>query len=166
MFYRLGLYHGMNITMKCTTYHLFGRRFFGSLISSYPHLISRKNLRLKSEPDFHSVDVDLEFGEVVEYKFVEFGRHGSDVKWEDLGGEKNRTLKVDDKMEETFGKVVLLPVERFAEPGGSEGDHTARFYQGVKERGEISVRKVLNQLLGGGNSKIFFEIFTPRNDPI
>ena len=54
----------------------------------------------------------------------------------------------------------------FAEPGGSEGDHTARFYQGVKERGEISVRKVLNQLLGGGNSKIFVEIFTPRNDPI
>lgn len=105
--------------------------------------------RLKSEPDFHSVDVDLEFGEVVEYKFVEFGRHGSDVKWEDLGGEKNRTLKVDDKMEETFGKVVLLPVERFAEPGGSEGDHTARFYQGVKERGEISVRKVLNQLFVG-----------------
>ena len=107
------------------------------------------NLRLKSEPDFHSVDVDLVEGEVVEYKFVEFGRHGSDVKWEDLGGEKNRTLKVDDKME-MFGKVVLLPVERFAEPGGSEGDHTARFYQGVKERGEISVRKVLNQLLGGG----------------
>lgn len=103
--------------------------------------------------------MDLAEGEVVEYKFVEF-RNGSDVKWEDLGGERNRTLKVDDKME-MFGKVVLLPVERFAEPGGSEGDHTARFYQGVKERGEISVRKVLNQFLGGGNSNIFLE-FSPR----
>ena len=52
----------------------------------------------------NQVDVDMEpTGEVVEYKFVEF-QHG-DVKWEDLGGGKNRTLKVDDKME-MFGKVV------------------------------------------------------------
>ena len=42
-----------------------------------------------------------------------------------------------------------MPVVRFAEPGGGESDHTARFYQGVKERGEISIRKVLEQLFVG-----------------
>ena len=35
------------------------------------------------------------------------------------------------------GQTVLLPVVRFAEPGGGESDHTARFYQGVKAYGSV-----------------------------
>eukprot|EP00913_Durusdinium_trenchii_P031664 g29651.t2 len=52
-------------------------------------------------------------------------------------------LKADSGETDPDSGALLLPVERFAEPGGSESDHTARFYQGVKERQEISVRKVL-----------------------
>ena len=103
------------------------------------------NARLQSEPDFHWVDVDVpEAGrERVEYKFVE---RGNGVKWEDLGGHQNRVLELDAQGD---GPLALLPVVRFAEPGGGESDHTARFYQGVKERGEISIRKVLDQLYVG-----------------
>lgn len=112
--------------------------------------------RLRSEPDFHSADIEIQSNEPIEYKFVE---RGSGVKWEDLGGQKNRIVKLDKLDEDahriTYRKneanevILLLPVERFAEPGGSEGDHTARFYQGVKERGEISVQKILRNLFVG-----------------
>lgn len=104
--------------------------------------------RLQSEPDFHWVDVpfkDLPADGSVEYKFVELD--GAKVKWEDLGSPKqNRRLELDS---ERAGDVALLPVVRFAEGNGGESDHTGRFYQGVKDRGEISVRRVLSQLFVG-----------------
>ena len=129
---------------------------------------------------------------------------GQSVKWEDLGGQQNRILDLEgraiqggprsldqDRFYQVFifvsvpgqgedDQTVLLPVVRFAEPGGGESDHTARFYQGVcgfvgasfsdarlvhavdpsvlveasrtlqvKERGEISIRKILSQLYVG-----------------
>ena len=87
------------------------------------------NARLQSEPDFHWADVDIpEAGsERIEYKFVERGSDG--VKWEELGGHQNRVLELETQED---GQAILLPVVRFAEPGGGESDHTARFYQGVK----------------------------------
>jgi len=84
----------------------------------------------------------------VEYKFVELGDGGA--RWEELGGGGNRVLLLDDEaLLEGPEPVRLLPVERFAEPGGSEHDHTGRFYSGVKERQEISVRKVVGQVFLG-----------------
>lgn len=107
--------------------------------------------RLRSEPDYHSADIEIPElnSETIEYKFIECS---SEIKWEDLGGQKNRNLKLEeDNVTHTDDgeALLLLAVERFAEPGGSEHDHTSRFYQGVKDRGEISVRKVLNQLFVG-----------------
>ena len=61
-----------------------------------------------------------------------------------MGAAQNRRLSVGAPE----GSVRLLPVERFAEPGGSESDHTARFYQGVKSRNEISVRQAGVESLG------------------
>jgi len=106
--------------------------------------------RLQSEPDFHWCDVTLPafcgtLDPAVEYKFIELDGQGN-VRWEELRGTTNRRLVFNG---ETTNEVVLLPVERFAEGGGSECDHTGRFYQGVKERKEISVRRVLAQLFVG-----------------
>eukprot|EP00929_Paragymnodinium_shiwhaense_P119565 TRINITY_DN91468_c0_g1_i1.p1 TRINITY_DN91468_c0_g1~~TRINITY_DN91468_c0_g1_i1.p1 ORF type:complete len:339 (+),score=67.40 TRINITY_DN91468_c0_g1_i1:89-1105(+) len=111
--------------------------------------------RLQSEPDFHSVDVripaDAIKGGKVEYKFIDLPPAGTDVngnvRWEQLGGQQNRLLVAEDGADSDG--VLLLPVEKFAEGNGSEADHTGRFYQGVKERGEISVRRVTSQLLVG-----------------
>ena len=43
-------------------------------------------------------------------------------------------MKADSGETDPDSGALLLPVERFAEPGGSESDHTARFYQGVPRR--------------------------------
>lgn len=104
--------------------------------------------RLQSEPDFHWVDVALPEDALhrqpqIEYKFIE--RSGSGIRWEDLGQAKNRYLRVDG---EKAGEVHLLPVERFGE-GASESDHTGRFYSGVKERCEISIRRATSQIFIG-----------------
>ncbi|CAJ1333330.1 unnamed protein product [Effrenium voratum] len=107
------------------------------------------DMRLQSEPDFHWADIfcpEVLAGEKVEYKFLE--KHGHGVKWEELGANKNRCLD-RGAFSDSTSPLVLLEVVRFADPNGAESDHTARFYQGVKERGEISIRKVLNNLYVG-----------------
>lgn len=105
--------------------------------------------RLQSEPDYHWVDVALpvdacSLQPAMQYKFLELDHSGA--RWEELPGNGNRELRLDG---ERAGEVLLLPVERFAESKGGESDHTARFYEGVKTRGEISVRRVLGQLFVG-----------------
>lgn len=104
--------------------------------------------RLGSEPDMHYVDLPVPTGIRHEYKFVEMCDGA--VRWEELGAGGNRQLEVGDTLNDEFvDGVYLLPVERFAEPGGAESDHTSRFYQGVKDRGEISIRRVTSQVLVG-----------------
>ncbi|CAK0875255.1 unnamed protein product [Prorocentrum cordatum] len=92
--------------------------------------------RLQSEPDFYWVgrraDVELGRGGRVEYKFVEVDGEGT--RWEQLGDGGNRVLQLDERPPpDGAAGPLLLPVERFA--GGSESDHTGRFYSGVKDRG-------------------------------
>jgi len=101
--------------------------------------------RLQSEPDFHWVDVELpQAQQGVEYKFVEFCGGGGGVKWEETAG-GNRHVVLDG---ERAGEVQLLPVEKFG-TNATESDHTASFYSGVKQRGEISVRRVTSQIFIG-----------------
>mmetsp|Transcript_18860 Transcript_18860/g.50193 ORF Transcript_18860/g.50193 Transcript_18860/m.50193 type:complete len:468 (+) Transcript_18860:60-1463(+) len=98
--------------------------------------------RLQSEPDFHWVDVELPSSpQGIEYKFIEL--HCNGVHWEETGG--NRHLHLDG---EKAGELHLLPVEKFG-TAASESDHTASFYSGVKQRGEISVRRVTSQIFIG-----------------
>mmetsp|Transcript_32049 Transcript_32049/g.51578 ORF Transcript_32049/g.51578 Transcript_32049/m.51578 type:complete len:472 (-) Transcript_32049:145-1560(-) len=102
--------------------------------------------RLQSEPDFHWVDVELPEDvarQKTEYKFVEFGP--GEVRWEELDANSNRLLHLDG---EKAGDVYLLPVQKFGSEA-SESGHTASFYSGVKERGEISVRRVTSQIFIG-----------------
>mmetsp|Transcript_24557 Transcript_24557/g.56636 ORF Transcript_24557/g.56636 Transcript_24557/m.56636 type:complete len:325 (+) Transcript_24557:57-1031(+) len=104
--------------------------------------------RLQSEPDLHWVDVEFPAdvkSKRLDFKFIE--KSGGSARWEELGSSKNRVLELDN--EQTPAGVVLLPVQRFGEGMSGESDHTGRFYQGVKERKEISVRKVLSNLFVG-----------------
>jgi len=103
--------------------------------------------RLHSEPDFHWVDIELPAklalqSPGVEYKFIELD--GSQVHWEQLDGDVNRQLRLDERFEELY----LLPVEKFG-TAKNESDQTASFYSGVKQRGEISVRRVTSQIFIG-----------------
>eukprot|EP00928_Gymnodinium_smaydae_P043989 TRINITY_DN29381_c0_g1_i1.p1 TRINITY_DN29381_c0_g1~~TRINITY_DN29381_c0_g1_i1.p1 ORF type:complete len:353 (-),score=46.39 TRINITY_DN29381_c0_g1_i1:83-1090(-) len=115
------------------------------------------NQRLGSEPDFHSVDVALPSDSVtsgkVEYKFIELPPTGTpangNVKWEQLGNAKENRQLLLPESDAKVGDVFLLPVEKFAEGASSESDHTGKFYFGVKERCEISIRKVTSQIFIG-----------------
>ena len=113
------------------------------------HLAADSKLpRLLSEPDFHSADIEVpELGtEDIQYKFLELGTKDNIIKWE----KEIHTLKHEDEdvMHKDGGPVVLLPVVRW-ESDASEKSITSLFFQGVKERGEISVRQVLSHLFVG-----------------
>eukprot|EP00927_Polykrikos_kofoidii_P038526 TRINITY_DN32918_c0_g1_i1.p1 TRINITY_DN32918_c0_g1~~TRINITY_DN32918_c0_g1_i1.p1 ORF type:complete len:371 (+),score=58.87 TRINITY_DN32918_c0_g1_i1:97-1113(+) len=107
--------------------------------------------RRESEPDLHWRDVTfnedagcVERVSAIEYKFVELD--GADVRWEEFGQVCNRQLGLDGEL---IGEVHLLPVQRFAEIGAREDHHTSRFFRGVKERGEISLHRVIRQIFLG-----------------
>lgn len=103
--------------------------------------------RFESEPDYWWVDVEVPAVELasgsVEFKFVQRTPGAGCWTW-DQG--ENRTVCLND----CYGKdLVLLPVEQFKDGSGAEANHTGRFYSTVKERKEMSVRKVSDEIFLG-----------------
>lgn len=101
--------------------------------------------RFESESDYYWVDVNLPAESISRAEFKFAINTGEQWQWEDGS---NRLLSEMVNGHDGPG-LVLLPVERFRAGSGSENDLTGRFYQTVKDRKEISIRPVSENIVLG-----------------
>eukprot|EP00405_Crypthecodinium_cohnii_P045369 CAMPEP_0206584216 /NCGR_PEP_ID=MMETSP0325_2-20121206/35582_1 /ASSEMBLY_ACC=CAM_ASM_000347 /TAXON_ID=2866 /ORGANISM="Crypthecodinium cohnii, Strain Seligo" /LENGTH=332 /DNA_ID=CAMNT_0054091315 /DNA_START=34 /DNA_END=1032 /DNA_ORIENTATION=- len=101
--------------------------------------------RFESEPDYWSVETEMTLEELgkVEFKFVRKDPNESTWQWDDGENRKVKTTECSGL------STILLPVVRFRDGSGAESDLTGRFYSTVKERREMSVRVVSDNIILG-----------------